>query len=57
MPEWDKAEGTAKEAAGKLTGDEDKELEGKAQHTWGEAKETAGDAADRAKEKIDEATD
>jgi uncharacterized protein YjbJ (UPF0337 family) len=56
MGEWDKVEGTAKEAAGKLTGDKDKELEGEAQHTWGEAKETADDAVDRAKEKADEVT-
>lgn len=35
MAEWDEVEGKAKEVEGKVTGDEDRELEGKAQGTWG----------------------
>jgi len=43
----DKIEGKAKEAEGKITGDEVKEIEGKAQNTEGKIKQDAEDAIDR----------
>ncbi|MFK4567070.1 CsbD family protein [Enterococcus sp. UD-01] len=46
----DKVEGTAKEAHGKVTDDKSKELEGKAQSTFGDAKGKARDAGDDIKE-------
>lgn len=48
----DKLEGKAKEVEGKLTDDEIREGEGKAQHAWGETKDKAGDAVDEVREKI-----
>ena len=51
MADWDQAEGKAKEAAGKATGDEGLEGEGKVQGAWGDSKEKtkekAGDAVDK----------
>jgi uncharacterized protein YjbJ (UPF0337 family) len=48
----DKLEGKAKEAEGKLTDDEIREGQGKAQHAWGEAKDKAKDTADEVRERI-----
>lgn len=45
----DKVTGKGKEIAGKLTGDEDMEAEGKGQHAAGKAKEALEDAAETAK--------
>jgi uncharacterized protein YjbJ (UPF0337 family) len=45
----DKVAGKAKEWAGKATGNEEMEAEGRTQHTKGEVKETAEDARDTAK--------
>lgn len=51
MADWDQAEGKLKEGAGKATGDEGLEGEGKVQGAWGDtkenAKEGAGDAVDK----------
>jgi uncharacterized protein YjbJ (UPF0337 family) len=49
MSTGDKVSGKAKEWAGKATGNEEMEAEGKAQHTKGEVKEAADDATDTAK--------
>ncbi len=51
----DRIEGEAKEVEGKITGDESREAEGKAQSTWGETKDKADDAWDGAKDKADDA--
>lgn len=48
----DKLEGKAKEVEGKLTGDEVRENEGKAQHAWGDAKDKVKDAADEVRERV-----
>ena len=48
----DKLEGTAKEAEGKLTGDKDREAEGKAQSALGHAKDAASDAAGAVSDKL-----
>lgn len=48
----DKLEGKAKEAEGKLTGDADREAEGKAQSAAGHAKDAAADAAGAAEKKL-----
>ncbi len=56
-PEWDKVEGEAKEDAGRLTGDEGLEGEGKVQGAWGDAKEGADDAGDEAKAKAGDVAD
>jgi uncharacterized protein YjbJ (UPF0337 family) len=60
----DQVKGRIKEAAGKLTGDEDREVEGKADRRVGEAKEKVGDAkhevegvVDKAEGKIAEVVD
>lgn len=45
----DKASGAAKEAAGKLTGNEKLQAEGKFDKAKGEAREVIGDAKDAAK--------
>jgi uncharacterized protein YjbJ (UPF0337 family) len=50
--EKDKLAGKAKEAEGKLTGDEAREVQGKAQHGWGEAKDKAKDAADEVRDRV-----
>ena len=50
MPEdRDKLAGKTKETAGKVTGDDRMEVEGRAQHDTAEGKEKAKGAADRAK--------
>lgn len=49
----DDAKGRVKEAAGDVTGDEDKQKEGKADQAAGKVK----DAADSAKDKVDDAVD
>ena len=53
----DRIKGTAKEAEGKLTGDEDREAEGQGQQKWGETKDTARDAWDDTKDKAEDAKD
>jgi uncharacterized protein YjbJ (UPF0337 family) len=45
----DKAKGTAKDAAGKLTGDKTLQSEGKMDKAKGETREALGDAKDAAK--------
>jgi uncharacterized protein YjbJ (UPF0337 family) len=52
--EKDEFEGKAKEVEGKITGDESREAEGRAQGKWGDAKEKAGDAWEDAKDKAGE---
>jgi uncharacterized protein YjbJ (UPF0337 family) len=47
----DKLEGKLKETEGKLTGDELREGQGKAQHTWGDAKDKAKDTAEEIRER------
>jgi uncharacterized protein YjbJ (UPF0337 family) len=49
MSKSDKFAGKAKETAGKVTGNEELEAEGKTQHAKGEVKETAQKATDTAK--------
>jgi uncharacterized protein YjbJ (UPF0337 family) len=49
----DRIEGKVKEAEGKLTGDRDKEAEGKAQGGLGKAKDAADDLKDAAGKKLD----
>jgi uncharacterized protein YjbJ (UPF0337 family) len=51
----DRIEGKAKEVEGKLTNDESREAEGRAQGTWGEAKDKADDAWEDLKDKVGEA--
>ncbi len=51
----DRIEGKAKELEGKVTDDESREAEGKAQGAWGETKDKADDAWDGAKDKADDA--
>ena len=50
----DRIEGKAKEVEGKLTDDESREAEGKAQGKWGEVKDKADDAWEDAKDKAGE---
>jgi uncharacterized protein YjbJ (UPF0337 family) len=45
----DQAIGTAKEFEGKVTGDADRETEGKVQNALGKVETTADDAVDKAK--------
>ncbi len=52
--EKDRIEGKAKELEGKVTGDESREAEGRAQGKWGEMKEKADDAWEGAKDKVGE---
>ena len=49
----DQATGKAKEIAGKLTGDEDLESEGKRQHAAGKTTEALDDVAAKAKGAMD----
>ena len=51
----DRIEGKAKEVEGKLTNDESREAEGRAQDKWGEAKDKADDAWEDLKDKVGEA--
>jgi uncharacterized protein YjbJ (UPF0337 family) len=53
--EKDRIEGKAKEVEGKITGDESREAEGRAQGNWGELKEKAKDAWEDVKDKAGEA--
>ena len=55
--EWDKVEGTAKEAQGKVTDDKTTEAEGRTQGAWGEGKDKADDAKDAASDKLGKARD
>jgi uncharacterized protein YjbJ (UPF0337 family) len=48
----DKIEGKLKEAEGKLTGDSDREAEGKAQGAVGHAKDAASGAAEAVSDKL-----
>jgi uncharacterized protein YjbJ (UPF0337 family) len=48
----DQIEGTLKEQTGKLTGDDSKELEGKAQKHKGEAKDAIADKLNDADDKL-----
>jgi uncharacterized protein YjbJ (UPF0337 family) len=50
----DRIEGKAKEVEGKITGDESREAEGRAQSKWGEAKDKADDAWEDVKDKVGE---
>ena len=52
MADWDQVEGTVKEKAGDLTGDESTENEGKAQGAFGDAKDAVGDKVDDAVDKV-----
>jgi uncharacterized protein YjbJ (UPF0337 family) len=52
--EWDKVEGTAKEAKGKVTDDKTTQAEGRAQETWGEGKDKASQAKDVTDDKFGE---
>ena len=51
----DKAAGTVKEAAGKVTGNQKLEAEGKFDKAKGEVREVVGDAKDAARKAADEA--
>ena len=53
----DRIEGDLKEAEGKLTGDEEREAEGKAQSSWGEAKDKADDAWESTKDAAEDVKD
>ena len=53
----DRIEGKAKELEGKVTDDESREAEGKAQGTWGELKDKADDAWEGAKDKGEDLVD
>jgi len=44
----DKVQGKAKEVAGTVTGDDQQQMEGKAQKTWGGVQGTANDLRDTA---------
>ena len=52
--EKDRIEGKAKEIEGKVTGDESREAEGRAQDKWGKTKEKADDAWEDVKDKAGE---
>ena len=52
MPDWDQVEGKLKEGEGKLTDDDVRETQGKAQGALGDVKEHAGDAVDDIKERL-----
>jgi uncharacterized protein YjbJ (UPF0337 family) len=53
----DKAMGKGKEIAGKVTGNEDLEAEGKGQHATGKVKEAVGDVTDKARSAVDAVKD
>jgi uncharacterized protein YjbJ (UPF0337 family) len=52
--EKDRIEGKAKELEGKVTADESREAEGRAQGKWGKTKEKADDAWEDLKDKAGE---
>lgn len=57
MSEWqDKAAGTAKEAAGKVTGDDSMESKGKAQQTKGNVEGAANNVKNAVGNAVDDAT-
>jgi uncharacterized protein YjbJ (UPF0337 family) len=49
--------GKGKEIAGKVTGNEDLEAEGKGQHATGKVKEAVGDVTDKARSAVDAVKD
>lgn len=49
----DKVKGSIKEGVGKLTGDEDKEAEGKAQKNKGKVQDKVGQTKDKMRDKLD----
>jgi uncharacterized protein YjbJ (UPF0337 family) len=53
----DQVKGKVKEATGTLTGDKDRESEGKSDRRAGEAKENLGHAKDKVEEVINKAKD
>jgi uncharacterized protein YjbJ (UPF0337 family) len=54
MGEWkDKVEGKTKEAVGTVTGDDEKEMEGKTQSTWGSVQGAAKDVRDTVESAVD----
>ena len=53
----DRIEGKAKELEGKVTDDETREAEGRAQGAWGELKDKADDAWEDAKDKGEDLVD
>ena len=53
MGDWDQAEGKLKETEGKLTGDEVREGQGKAEGAWADVKEKADDAWESVKDRFD----
>lgn len=53
----DRIEGEAKELEGKVTDDETREAEGRAQSTWGEVKDKADDAWEDVKDKGEDLVD
>jgi uncharacterized protein YjbJ (UPF0337 family) len=52
--EKDRVEGKAKELEGKVTGDESREAEGRAQGKWGKTKDKVDDAWEDVKDKAGE---
>ena len=57
MPDWDQAEGKLKETEGKLTGDEMREGQGKAEGAFGDMQDKADVLKDDASEKFVDAED
>lgn len=51
---WEKAKGTVKDTAGEITGNQDLEAEGEAQHAAGEVQETGGEVRRKAGEVVEE---
>jgi len=49
----DKIKGSIKEGIGKITGDEEKEAEGKAQKNTGKVQNKVGETKDKVRKKID----
>ena len=49
----DKIKGTIKEGIGKITGDEEKEAEGKAQKNKGKVQDKVGETKDKVRNKLD----
>jgi uncharacterized protein YjbJ (UPF0337 family) len=54
---WDQVEGEVKEQAGKLTGDEELEDEGRGQELRGDVKDKAEDVKDKAEDVADDLSD
>lgn len=51
----DKVQGTAKEAAGTVTGDDEMKNKGRAQETWGNVQGTANDVKNKVSNAVDNA--